>query len=122
MEKTKTFKDLIAWQKAHEFVLSVYKFTGAFPRSEIYGLVSQFRRAGVSIPANVAEGYKRLGVADKARFYNIAQASLEECRYYLILSKDLDYLDETNYLKNSLLLEEVSRLLNSYSSKVANRR
>ncbi len=54
MEKTKTFKDLIAWQKAHEFVLSVYKFTGAFPRSEIYGLVSQFRRAGVSIPANVA--------------------------------------------------------------------
>lgn len=109
-------------KKAHEFVLSVYKFTGAFPRSEIYGLVSQFRRAGVSIPANVAEGYKRLGVADKARFYNIAQASLEECRYYLILSKDLDYLDETNYLKNSLLLEEVSRLLNSYSSKVANRR
>ncbi|WP_416212204.1 four helix bundle protein [Nostoc sp. DedSLP03] len=69
----------------------VYQFTGQFPKSEIYGLTSQFRRAAISIAANIAEGFKKKGAADKVRFLNIAQGSLEECRYYLILSKDLDY-------------------------------
>jgi four helix bundle protein len=116
---SQSFEDLIVWQKAHTFVLFTYKLTGAFPNSEIYGLTSQFRRAGISIPANIAEGYKRLGRADKARFYNIAQGSLEECRYYLRLSKDLNYIPEIMYQENKLLLEEVSRLLNSYAAKVA---
>jgi four helix bundle protein len=89
---------LIVWQKAHQFVLLVYQFTGQFPKSEIYGLTSQFRRAAISIAANIAvrrasrrEGFKKKGATDKVRFMNIAQGSLEECRYYLILSKDLDY-------------------------------
>ncbi|BCL34187.1 four helix bundle protein [Nostoc sp. MS1] len=90
-QPAKTFQDLIVWQKAHQFVLFVYQFTGQFPKSEIYGLVSQFRRAAISIAANIAEGFKKKGAADKVRFLNIAQGSLEECRYYLILSKDLDY-------------------------------
>ena len=119
MEKSQTFEDLIVWQKAHNLVLATYKMTSGFPNHELYGLVSQFRRAGVSIPANIAEGYKRIGRSDKARFYNIAQSSLEECRYYLRLSKDLNYLPETEYNQNKLLLEEVSRLLNSYAAKVA---
>jgi len=118
MEKSQTFEDLIVWQKAHSLVLATYKMTSAFPNHELYGLTSQFKRAGVSIPANIAEGYKRMGRSDKARFYNIAQSSLEECRYYLRLSKDLNYLPENEYNTNRILLEEVSRLLNSYASKV----
>ena len=87
------FQDLIVWQKAHQFVLAVYKITNAFPGSEIYGLTSQLRRAAVSIPANIAEGFTKTGRADKARFLNIAQASLEESRYYLLLAHDLTYSD-----------------------------
>ena len=82
----KSFQDLLVWQKSHQFVLGVYGLTKNFPRSETYGLTSQFRRAAVSIPANIAEGFRKRGKADKVRFLNIAQGSLEECRYYLILS------------------------------------
>jgi four helix bundle protein len=109
------FEDLIVWQKAHQFVLSIYRFTERFPKSEIYGLASQLRRAGVSIPANIAEGFKRRGKTDKARFYNISQGSIEECRYYLILARDLGY---GAVEKLMLQLEEVSKLLESYRSAV----
>ncbi|MBI3580310.1 MAG: four helix bundle protein [Ignavibacteriales bacterium] len=114
-EPSKKFEDLIVWQKAHHFVLSVYKFTDRFPKTEIYGLTSQFRRAAISIPANIAEGFKKKGKQDKIRFYNISQGSLEECRYYLILSRDLGYGQITE-LNNQL--EEVSKLLHSYSKAV----
>ena len=87
----KSFTDLEVWQKAHAFVLEVYRITGSFPQEERFGLVSQFRRAAVSIPANIAEGFRKYGVADKARFLNIAEGSLEECRYYCILIQDLGY-------------------------------
>ncbi len=109
------FEDLIVWQKAHQFVLTVYRFTESFPKSELYGLTSQLRRAVVSIPANIAEGFKKKGRADKARFMNIAQGSLEESRYYLILSRDLGYGDSSGL--NSQL-EEVSKLLEAYSSAI----
>jgi four helix bundle protein len=85
----KSFQDLLVWQKAHRLVLEVYRPTKTFPRDEQYGLTSQMRRAAVSIPANIAEGFKRKGRADKGRFINTAQASLEETRYYLILARDL---------------------------------
>lgn len=112
MKKTKTFQDLMVWQKGHQFVLEVYTMTKSFPKEEIYGLTSQFRRAAISITANIAEGYKRINKKEKLRFYNIAQASLEECRYFLIVSKDLNYLiTNTEQMK---LIEEVSKLLNSY--------
>lgn len=100
-EPAKTFKDLIVWQKAHEFVLAVYRYTNNFPQYELYGLTSQFRRAAVSIAANIAEGSKKPGSKDKARFLNISHGSLEECRYYLILSKDLGY-GENDALDNKL--------------------
>lgn len=111
----KTFRDLLVWRKAHEFVLEVYRFTAAFPRGETYGLALQMRRAAVSIPANIAEGFTRRGKTDKARFMNIAEGSLEESRYYLILAQDLGY-GTTEELMN--LLEEASRLLNAYARAI----
>jgi four helix bundle protein len=113
----KTFQDLIALQRAHRFVIEVYRLTSVFPKSETYALASQMRRAAVSIPANIAEGFKRRGKADKARFMNIAEASLEESRYYLILATDLRY-DKSEYAMS--LLEEVSRLLHAYASTILN--
>ena len=111
----KSFQDLIVWQKAHQFVLSIYCSSENFPQKEIYGLTSQLRRAAISIPANIAEGFKKKGKPDKYRFMNIAQGSVEECRYYLILAKDLGYIDTTSLI---VQLEEVSKLLTSYSNKI----
>ena len=111
----RTFRDLVVWQKAHQFVLAVYALTARFPKSETYGLSLQMRKAAVSIPANIAEGFRRRGKADKVRFLNTSEASLEESRYYLILSEDLGY-GQTGKLMDSL--EEVSRLLNSYSKAI----
>jgi four helix bundle protein len=111
----RTFQDLVVWQKAHRFVLALYALTATFPKSETYGLSLQMRRASVSIPANIAEGFRRRGKADKARFMNMAEGSIEECRYYLILAKDLGYAD-TQGLAASL--EEVSRLLNAYTAAI----
>jgi len=83
--------------------------TANFPKHELFGLVSQFRRAAVSIPANIAEGYKRLSKTEKLRFFNIAQASLEECRYYIILSTDLKYIDEDQSKRLNLQIIETSK-------------
>jgi len=116
-ESAKTFQDLLVWRKSHAFVLEVYRFSTQFPKAEAYGLTSQIRRAAVSVPANIAEGFKRRGKAEKARFLNIAHASLEERRYYLILAKDLGYADPEDA---TAISEEVSRLLESYSSAIVN--
>ena len=111
----RTFQDLVVWRKAHELVLAVYSFTAGFPKTETYGLALQMRRAAVSVPANIAEGFRRRGKADKARYMNMAEGSLEESRYYLILAKDLGYGDTGSLTP---LLEEVSRLLNAYASAI----
>lgn len=113
-EPSKSFTDLIVWQKAHEFVLEVYKVTRDYPMEERFALCSQFQRAAVSIPANIAEGYKKLSKADKLRFLNISQGSLEECRYYIILSRDLSHISVKTNNELTGTLEEVSKLLNSY--------
>jgi four helix bundle protein len=111
----RTFKDLTVWRKSHEYVLAVYKFTAGFPKQEMYALSSQMRRAAVSIAANIAEGFRKRGRADKLRFMNIAEGSLEESRYYLILAQDLGYGDTGDLMA---LLEEVSRLLNAYAKAI----
>ena len=90
MTKVVHFRQLRAWETSHQLVLRVYQMTQDFPQSEQYGLVSQMRRAAVSVPANIAEGFKRRGIQEKIRFYNIAEDSLEEVKYFLILSKDLN--------------------------------
>jgi four helix bundle protein len=110
-----TFNDLLVWQKAHEFVLEIYTLTAGFPKQETYGLTSQMRRAAVSIPANIAEGFRRRGKADKARFMNLAQGSLDESSYYLILSRDLGYGDTR---KLSDALEEIGRMLQAYTAAI----
>jgi four helix bundle protein len=111
----KCFHDLIVWQKAHQFVLEAYRLSENFPKNELYGLTSQFRRAAVSVPANIAEGFKKKTKVEKARYMNIAQSSLEECRYYLILINDLKYGDSTGLLSQ---IEEVSKILDSYASSI----
>jgi len=111
----RSFRDLMVWQKAHEFVLAVYRFTESFPEREKYGLAHQMRRAAVSIPANIAEGFGKRSQPEKARFLNIAEGSLEESHYYLILAHDLGY-GQTDSL--TAILEETSRLLNAYARAI----
>jgi four helix bundle protein len=111
----RSFRDLVAWQKAHEFVLAVCRFTESIPGREKFGLSHQMRRAAVSIPANMAEGFGKRSRAEKARFLNIAEGSLEESRYYLILAHDLGY-GQTESLMDTL--EEASRLLNAYARAI----
>jgi four helix bundle protein len=115
----KSFEDVVVWQKAHSFVLNVYRLSESFPKHELFGVTSQLRRAAVSIPASFAEGFQKKGKADKLRFYNIAQGSLEECRYYLILINDLNYAN-TNTLKVDA--EEVSKMLTAYMKAISNSR
>lgn len=115
---TYSFKEIKAWQFAHAFVLLVYRNTRLFPEYEKFGLSSQFQRAAVSIPANIAEGYKKLHKAEKLRFMNIAQGSLEECRYYILLSKDIGYIDNTQSTEMETLLEKTSWFLNAYCTGI----
>lgn len=114
----KGFQDLIVWRKAHELVLETYKRTQSFPKEEIYGLRAQLRRASVSVPANIAEGFAKRGKADKLRFLNIAQGSLEESRYYFMLAQDLGYIDSTVLMEKAA---EVSRLLDGYIKGIEGR-
>lgn len=111
MSPAKSFRDLIVWQKAHAFVLDVYRISEQFPKSETYGLTSQLRWAAVSIPANIVEGFRKRGMGDKVRFFNIAQGSAEEVGYYLILINDLKYAETTQL---QVQHDEVSRLLQAY--------
>ena len=120
MGKVLHFRQLKVWQEAHNLVLSVYQVTKGFPAEERYGLVSQMRRAAVSIPANIAEGFKRRGIQDKIRFYNISEGSLEELKYFFILSKDLGYISsDTDLMAQS---ETVGRLLNGLIASTERRR
>ena len=113
-----SFKDIIAQQKSYEFVLLVYKATKKYPDFEKYGLSSQFQRAAVSIVANIAEGSKKLSKADKLRMMNIAQGSLEECRCYVMLSKDLEYISEDEYNSLNYSIEGTSYYLNAYCKAI----
>ncbi len=109
------FEHLEVWKKSHGLVLEVYRLTANFPNEEKFGLTSQMRRSAVSIPANIAEGFKRAGLKDKAHFYNIAQASLEELRYYFILSRDLNY--QIEFEKLSAQADEVGKMLYALITK-----
>ncbi len=120
MSQIENFQQLEVWQQAHQLVLAIYRLTQSFPPEERYGLISQIRRAVVSVPANIAEGFKRRGQAEKIRFYNIAEASLEETKYYLILARDLGYAADTGSLFDDA--ESVSRLLYRLIQSIENRR
>ena len=115
-----SFENIVVWKKAHQFTCLVYSITRNFPEEEKFGLTSQFRRAAVSIGANIAEGYKKLSKADKLRFLNISEGSLAECRNYIILARDLEYIDEKQYVELYFALEEASKLLTSYCKGIIN--
>ena len=117
---TYTFEKVVAWQKAHVFVLLVYRITKSFPSEELYGLTSQFRRAAVSIEANIAEGYKKISKADKLRFMNISQGSMEECRDYILLARDLYYISDTDFSDLRDALEDASKMLYLYCNGIIN--
>jgi four helix bundle protein len=114
-----SFEELEVWQLAHRLVLEVYRITDGFPPSQEYGLTSQMQRAAVSVPANIAEGFKRHSGAEKIRFYNIAQGSLEELRYYFILCRDLGYKLQFDPLNDDA--KRVGRMLNGLIKSVTSR-
>lgn len=114
-EKSKTYQDLMVWKKSHQLVLKIYNLTKSLPKEEMFGLCSQIRRAAVSIPANIAEGFARTGIQDKRRFHTIANGSLNEVDYYLLLSKELGYA-ETEDL--SQIVKEIGKMLYNYSNSM----
>ena len=109
-----TFRELKVWQRAHELALHMYKVTSNFPSEEKFGLISQMRRAAISVAANIVEGFRRAGARDSLRFYDIANASLEELRYETIVAHDLGYLSENEGLITEQKLEETSKMLNGW--------
>jgi len=111
MTQIRTFKELKVWQKAHELTLLIYKITENFPTTEKFGLISQMRRAAVSIVCNIVEGFRRKSLKDSLNFYNIADGSLEELKYQLLLSLDLKFITNDEYKKVISLAEEVSKML-----------
>lgn len=119
--KINRFEDLRVWNMSHELCIKVYKITGSFPKSELYGLVSQLRRAASSVPANIVEGYYRNTTKEFSQFLYHARGSAGEVTYFLILSKDLEYISNKQYadLRNDyeILLRSISALINSLNKK-----
>ena len=112
------YKDLKVWEKSHQFTLSVYEFSKAFPREEIYSLTNQLRRAASSIPANIAEGCGKRTQLDFANFLNIALGSVNESEYFILLSKDLGYLQIDKYESLTVSINEIKAMLIVLISKV----
>jgi four helix bundle protein len=112
------YKDLKVWEKAHFFTLKVYEATGNFPREEVYGLTNQLRRAAFSVPANIAEGCGKHSKNDFAHFLNIALGSANESEYFLMLAKDLKYLEHGVYDFLAADINEVKAMLIAFIIKV----
>lgn len=118
MPQLKSYKELIVWQKSIELVKEVYLLTEVFPKSEMFGLISQMRRAAVSIPSNIAEGSGRKTIRDYAQFYSIAYGSALELETQIVIAKELKFAKKEQFVKVDSLLEEVLRMLNYMSSKM----
>ncbi|MGB0430268.1 MAG: four helix bundle protein [Bacteroidia bacterium] len=113
--KKYSYENLLVWQKAHQYVLAVYKYSENFPKSEIYGLRSQLRDSSASVPTNIVEGTRRNGKNDKLRFLNIAQASLDESHYQLLLAHDLGYGDSIKLREQA---DEINKMLSSFYNSI----
>jgi len=113
------FRELKVWQKAHGLTLGIYRVTRTFPREELYGIMSQLRRAAASVPANLAEGRCRRTDRDFGRFASIALGSASEVEYYLLLSRDLELLEEGAYYELADQVEEVKRMLSALQDRLA---
>ncbi len=117
-----TYKELIVWQRAIELVEEVYKVTSRFPKTELYNLVSQMRRAAISIPANIAEGYGRKSVKEYHQFYSIAYGSALELETHLIIAKRLVFITPNDTKKLEGLIDETSKMLHSIILKLKSKR
>lgn len=120
--RTKSYRDLIVWQKSIDLVLVVYKLTEGFPRKEQYGLTGQMRRAVVAIPSNIAEGYARQHKPEYIQFLSVAYASGAELETQLLIAKKLNYGDAASYQEINNLLDEVSKMLSVMIAKLKNKR
>jgi four helix bundle protein len=112
------FRTLQFWEKAHQLTLAIYKATVTFPQTELYGLVSQIRRASASIPANIAEGCGRDTEAELARFMHIAAGSASELEYHLLLAYDLQFLPEPVYQDLQSKVTEIKRMLTAFTKRL----
>lgn len=113
-KKIQSFTDLVVWQEAHKLVLMVYKITKEFPKEEIFGLVSQMRRAAISVTSNIAEGFSRHSIKEKIQFYSISHGSLTELQNQLLISKDVGYLDDEKFREIFNQTISVHKLLNAF--------
>jgi four helix bundle protein len=110
-KKIQEFTDLRTWQEGHALVLLVYSVTKKFPKEEMFGLVSQMRRAAVSVTSNIAEGFGRHGFKEKVQFYYLAHGSLIELKNQIIICKDVGYIPETDFKKLREQLNTTHQLL-----------
>jgi len=106
------YKKLIVWQKSVELVVEIYRITEHFPKSEMYGLTNQMRRASVSVPSNIAEGYRRKGKNEFNRFLPISYGSGAELETQIEIAKALRFVELKEYLKADMILDEIMRMLN----------
>ena len=111
--KIYSFEKLIVWQKSRKLAVLIYKITLVFPKEELFGMTSQMRRCSISIPSNIAEGSGRQTSKEKARFTEIAYSSALELLNQLMISLDLNYINEENYLKTRTEIEEITFMLDS---------
>jgi four helix bundle protein len=121
LEKTDGFEQLLAWQKAQDLAVFIYELTSVFPSEEKYGLISQIRRAAVSVSANLAEGYGRRGIKDKVQFYTISYGSLLELKSHRNLAVRLKYLESTPYEDAHIQITDVQKLINALISSIKRR-
>ncbi len=112
------FREIKVWEKSHTFTLQIYKDTNSFPNDERFGLVSQLRRASVSIPTNIAEGCGKSGEKELARFMQISMGSASEVEYLLLLSFELDILSKDKYSKLNNQIIEIKRMLASFIKRL----
>jgi four helix bundle protein len=117
----KSYRDLEVWNRAHAVVLEVYRLTNPFPRSEQFGVVSQLRRAAYSIPANIAEGFGRRSTRELLQFISVANGSLEELRYFLLLSRDLRYLSPVDFVNLEKDLKAIAQMLEALARSLRQR-
>jgi len=117
----KHFQELKVWQRSHALVLDVYRLSSGFPSAERFGLVSQLRRAAVSVPTNIAEGAKRQRRQNYARFLNISEGSLAETGYLLLLSRDLGYSRPAATENLLAEVDQISRMIHALRSRVEER-
>jgi four helix bundle protein len=118
--KVNNFEDLIVWQKSHQLTINVYKITNGFPDDEKFGIISQIRRAAYSVPSNIVEGHSRKSKKEFLHFLSISKGSLEELKYFLILSKDLNYLTIEKFDDLKSLADEVSKILYGFTKSLTN--